>query len=53
MDKVGTESQHEVSSDTQAQLAAAAELSDPERVRVLDEIYASLEAELERERPGI
>jgi hypothetical protein len=43
----------EVSAETQARLASAAELSDPERVSVLEEIYSNLEAELERELPSV
>ncbi len=53
MDLDGPDAPLEVSAETQAQLAAAAELSDPERVKVLEEIYESLEAELERELPSV
>jgi len=53
MDSNGSNAPLEVSAETQAQLAAAGDLSDPERVKVLEEIYAGLEAELERELPSV
>ena len=41
--------QHDVVATAGARLEAAQDASDRERLRVLDELYAGLEAELERE----
>jgi hypothetical protein len=41
--------QHDVVATAGARLEAAQDVSDQERLRVLDELYAGLEAELERE----
>ena len=44
-----SQTQHDVVATAGARLEAAQDASDRERLRVLDELYAGLEAELERE----